>query len=124
EEGGGGCHLVGIGAAGRRPDLDYAATSRHGIDLREFTPRTTRGDYLLFFGRIHPDKGARVAVEVARRTDRRLILAGIVQDAEYFRTRIEPFVDGQQIRFVGSVGPAERDALLGGALALLHLIQF
>ena len=118
------CHLVAISAADRRPDLDYAATIHHGIDLKEFTPRTTRGDYLLFFGRIHPDKGAHVAIEVARRTGERLILAGIVQDAEYFRTRIEPFVDGQQIQFVGSVGPPERDALLGGALALLHLIQF
>jgi glycosyltransferase involved in cell wall biosynthesis len=117
-------HLVAISAADRHPDLDYAATIHHGIDLKEFTPRTTRGDYLLFFGRIHPDKGAHVAIEVARRTGQRLILAGIVQDAEYFRTRVEPFVDGQQIRFVGSVGPAERDAVLGGALALVHLIQF
>jgi glycosyltransferase involved in cell wall biosynthesis len=117
-------HLVAISAADRHPDLDYAATIHHGIDLKEFTPRSTPGDYLLFFGRIHPDKGAHLAIEVARRTGQRLILAGIVQDAEYFRMRIEPFVDGQQIRFVGSVGPAERDAVLGGAFALLHLIQF
>jgi glycosyltransferase involved in cell wall biosynthesis len=117
-------HLVAISAADRHPDLDYAATIHHGIDLKEFTPRTARGDYLLFFGRIHPDKGAHIAIEVARRTGQRLILAGIVQDVEYFRTRIEPFVDSQQIQFVGSVGPAERDAVLGGALALVHLIQF
>jgi Glycosyl transferases group 1 len=61
---------------------------------------------------------------VARRTGHKLILAGIVQDAEYFRTAVEPFLDGQQIRYVGSVGPTQRDALLGGAMALLHLIQF
>jgi glycosyltransferase involved in cell wall biosynthesis len=117
-------HLVAISASNRRADLAYAATIHHGIPLDEFTFSATSGDYLLFFGRIHPDKGAREAVEVARRTGRKLILAGIVQDAEYFRTAVEPLVDGYQIRFVGSVGPAQRDALLGGAMALLHLIQF
>jgi glycosyltransferase involved in cell wall biosynthesis len=117
-------HLVAISASDRRSELDYAATIHHGIPLEEFTLRTSRGDYLLFFGRIHPDKGAREAVDVARQTGRKLILAGIVQDAEYYRTAIEPFLDGQQIRYVGSVGPSQRDALLGGAMALLHLIQF
>ncbi|HEY0582802.1 MAG TPA: glycosyltransferase family 4 protein, partial [Chloroflexota bacterium] len=118
-------HLVAISASDRRPDLSYAATIHHGIPLDEFTPRTSgAGEYLLFFGRIHPDKGAREAVDVARRTGRKLILAGIVQDAEYFQAAIEPFLDGQQIRYVGSVGPTQRDELLGGAAALLHLIQF
>lgn len=117
-------HLVAISASDRRAELDYAATIHHGIPLDEFTFSAGRGDYLLFFGRIHPDKGASEAVEVARRTGHKLVLAGIVQDAEYFRTAVEPFLDGQQIRYVGSIGPSERDALLGGALALLHLIQF
>ncbi len=117
-------HLVAISASDRRADLDYAATIHHGIPLDEFTFRTGPGDYLLFFGRIHPEKGASEAIDLARRTGHNLILAGIVQDAEYFRTAVEPFLDGQQIRYVGSVGPAERDALLGGAMALLHLIQF
>jgi glycosyltransferase involved in cell wall biosynthesis len=117
-------YLVAISDADRRSDLAYAATIHHGIPLDEFTLRTTPGDYLLFFGRIHPDKGAREAVEVARRTGHKLILAGIVHDADYFRTAIEPFVDGHQIVFVGAAGPAQRDVLLGGALALLHLIQF
>jgi glycosyltransferase involved in cell wall biosynthesis len=117
-------HLVAISAADRHADLDYTATIHHGIPLDEFTLQTTPGEYLLFFGRIHPDKGAHLAIEVARRTGQRLILAGIIQDAEYFRSHIEPFVDGQQIQFVGPVEPAQRDALLGGALTLLHLIQF
>jgi glycosyltransferase involved in cell wall biosynthesis len=117
-------HLVAISAADRHADLTYTATIHHGIPLTEFTERTAAGDYLLFFGRIHPEKGAREAVEVARRTGQPLILAGIIQDADYFRTEIEPFLDGQRIRYVGSVGPTERDALLGGARALLHLISF
>ena len=117
-------HLVAISAADRRDDLEYAATIHHGIPMDEFTLRNAPGEYLLFFGRIHPDKGAREAIDVARSTGQKLILAGIVQDAEYFRSKVQPFLDGQQIRYVGSVGPSERDALLGGATALLHLIQF
>src|ERR1700716_670918 len=117
-------HLVAISAADRRADLEYAATIHHGIPLDECTFRPECGSYLLFFGRIHPDKGAREAIEVARQTGHNLILAGIVQDPEYFGTTVEPCLDGQRIRYIGSVGPSQRDALLGGAMALLHLIQF
>jgi glycosyltransferase involved in cell wall biosynthesis len=117
-------HLVAISDSDKRADLDYAATIHHGIPLDEFTFRDGPGEYLLFFGRIHPDKGAREAIDVARRTGRNLILAGIIQDADYFRAAVEPFVDGDRIRYVGSVGAAQRDALLGGAAALLHLIHF
>ena len=119
-----GTHFVSISDADRHPDLDYLATVWHGIDLPAFTFRPDPDGYLLFFGRIHPDKGAADAVELARLSGRRLVLAGIVQDEGYWRERVEPFVDGDQIRFVGSVGPAERDRLLGGASALVHLIHF
>jgi glycosyltransferase involved in cell wall biosynthesis len=115
---------VSISNAHRHPDLTYAATIYHGIPLEEFTFRERAGDYLLFFGRIHNDKGAREAVELARRTGRRLILAGIVADEAYFKEHVEPYLDGDQIKYVGSAGPAERDDLLGGAAALLHLINF
>jgi len=117
-------HYVAISEADRHPDLTYAATIYHGIPLNEFTLRTERGDYLLFFSRIHPDKGAREAVELARRTGQKLVIAGIVHDEAYFRSWVEPFVDGERIRYIGSVGPAERDALLGGAAALVHLVGF
>jgi glycosyltransferase involved in cell wall biosynthesis len=117
-------HYVAISDADRHPDLTYAATIHHGIPLAEFTPRAAPGDYLLFFGRIHPDKGAAEAVALARRTGRPLVLAGIVHDETYFRERIAPHLDGERIRYLGAVGPAERDRLLGGALALVHLIGF
>ena len=119
-----GTHFVSISDADRHPDLDYLATVWHGIDLPAFTFRPDPDGYLLFFGRIHPDKGAADAVELARLSGRRLVLAGIVQDEGYWRERVEPHVDGDQVRFVGSVGPAERDRLLGGASALVHLIHF
>lgn len=117
-------HYVAISDADRHPGLRYAATIHHGIDLGAFTPGAGDGGYLVFLGRMHPDKGAHHAVEVARRAGMPLIMAGIVQDADYFRERVEPHVDGVRVRFVGAVGPAERDRLLGGATALLHLIDF
>ena len=117
-------HYVAISDADRHPSLTYAATVHHGIPLDEFTLRDGPGDYLLYFSRIHPDKGAREAVELARRTGRKLVIAGIVHDEAYFRTWVEPFVDGDRIRYIGSVGPADRDRVLGGAEALIHLVGF
>lgn len=114
---------VSISHADRHPALSYAATVYHGIDLNEFTLSETPEGYLLFFGRLHPDKGAAEAVQVARQTGRRLVLAGIVQDSSYFEREVEPHL-GEQIQYVGSVGAAARDKLLGGAAALLHLINF
>ena len=117
-------HYVAISDADRHPDLTYAATIHHGIDLSPFTFRERPGDHLLFLGRIHPDKGTHRAVEVARRAGLPLVIAGIVQDQGYFRELVEPHLGAPDVTYVGPVGPAERDALLGGALALLHLIGF
>jgi glycosyltransferase involved in cell wall biosynthesis len=117
-------HYVAISNADRHPALEYLATVYHGIPLAEFTLRRTPGDYVLFFGRIHPDKGVAEAIDMARRAGRRLVIAGIVQDAAYFAQQVAPHLDGDRVNYVGSVGPGERDALLGGAAALLHLINF
>lgn len=117
-------HYVAISEADRAPELDYAATVHHGIDLESFTFREAPDDYLLFFGRIHPDKGAREAIEIARRVGRRLVMAGIIQDRAYYEAEVAPYVDGQSVEYVGSVGPERGDDLLGGAAALLHPIAF
>ena len=114
---------MSVSHANRHPDLTYLATIHHGIDLAEFTFTPERGDYLLFFGRIHPHKGATDAIRVARAAGRTLVLAGIVQDQTYFEREVEPYL-GEDVRYVGPVGPSERNALLGGALGLLHLIHF
>lgn len=117
-------HYVAISDADRHPDLTYAATIHHGIEVDAFTPGAGDGGYLLFLGRIHPDKGTAVAIEVARRAGLPLVVAGVVHDAEYHRREVLPHVDGDRVRYVGPVGPQERDRLLGGARALLHLIDF
>jgi glycosyltransferase involved in cell wall biosynthesis len=117
-------HYVAVSDAHRHPSLTYAATIHHGIPPGESTFRAEHGSYLLFFGRIHPDKGTHEAVVVSKRTGIPLVIAGIVADPGYWQSAVEPFVDGVTVRYIGSVGPAERDRLLGGALALLHLIDF
>lgn len=117
-------HYVAISDADRHPDLTYAATIHHGIELEPFTFRPDPGDYLLFLGRIHPDKGTHLAIELARRAGVPLLIAGIVQDHAYFRELVEPQIGVGDVRYLGAVGPAERDRLLGGALALVHLIGF
>ncbi len=117
-------YYVAISNADRHPRLNYIATIYHGIPLEEFTLRREHGDYLLFFGRIHPDKGVAEAIEVARRSRLRLLIVGIIQDQHYFEREVAPHTDGDRIRYLGSVGPDQRNELLGGALALLHLINF
>ena len=117
-------HYVAISDADRHPRLHYAATVHHGIDTAAFGPSTEPGDHLLFFGRIHPDKGTAHAIEVARRAGRRLDIAGIIQDEDYFRTEVAPHLDDTHVRYLGPVGSADRVAVLGGAHALLHLVDF
>ena len=114
---------VSISDADRHPDLTYLATVHHGIALDEFTFQPEPGRYLLFLGRIHPDKGPADAIRVARRAGLPLVLAGIIQDRGYFEREVEPLLRADTT-YVGPVGPAERDVLLGGALGLLHLIHF
>jgi len=118
------CAYVAISESDRRPTLSYAATIHHGIDVDAFAQHPSPGDHLLFFGRIHPDKGVAEAIEVARRAERRLVIAGIVQDEDYFRTRVAPHIDGDRVRFIGPVPASRRSETLGAAHALLHLIGF
>lgn len=116
-------HYVAISDADRHPRLDYAATIHHGITTADFDVDAAPGDHLLYFGRIHPDKGTAHAIDVARRTGRRLDIAGIIQDEDYFRTEVAPHL-GNDVRYLGPVAATERSAVLGGAHALLHLIDF
>jgi glycosyltransferase involved in cell wall biosynthesis len=115
---------VAISNADKCPELDYIATIHHGIDLHQFTFRPDHGKYLLFFGRIHPDKGTKECIDVAKKTGMKLIIAGIIQDREYFDLQVKPHLDDDRITYAGSVGPEKRDKLLGSAYALLHPINF
>ena len=114
-------YFVSISDADRAPDLNYMATVYNGIDLTLYPLQEHGGDDLIFLGRIHPDKGTHLAIEVARLSGRRLIIAGIIQDEAYFRERIEPHVDGLSIEYVGPVDVPGKNQLFASASALLHL---
>lgn len=116
-------YYVSISDADRSSELDYIATIHHGVDLRQFTFKPEPGGYLLFFARIHHDKGAKEAIEIARKFGMNLIMAGIIQDESYFEREVKPHLEDKVV-YVGSVGPEKRDELLGGAYALLHPINF
>ena len=115
---------VAISDADRDPSLSYAATIHHGIPIAEFPFNSAGSDDLLFFGRFHPDKGAGEAVRAARAANRKLIMAGIVQDADYFAREVAPFIDERNVEYRGVLGGADRVDALGSARAMLHLIGF
>ncbi|MCH7821615.1 MAG: glycosyltransferase family 4 protein [Proteobacteria bacterium] len=117
-------HYVAISESDKSPQLDYIATIHHGIDISQFAFSGAKGKYLLFFGRIHPDKGVSEAIEVARRVGIKLVIAGIIQDHDYFATQVEPHIDGTAVEYLGSIGQHRKADVLGAAQALLHLISF
>ena len=117
-------HFVAISEADRHPNLRYAATIHHGIATYEFPFDGEGGEDLLFFGRLHPDKGAVEAIAAAREAGRRLQIYGIVQDESYFEREVAPAVDGAQVVYHGPVGGAARARALGSTRALLHLVNF
>lgn len=117
-------HYVSISYADRHPELDYIANVYHGIDLDKFTFQPETGSYLLYLGRIHRDKGTAEAIEIARRYGMPLLIAGIIQDQDYYNHFVAPHLEEDKIVYLGSVGPEQRNKLLGGAYALLHPINF
>ena len=116
-------HYISISDADRSLELDYLATIHHGINLDQFTFNPNAGKYLLFFGRIHADKGAYEAIQIANKSKMKLIIAGIIQDEVYYKEKVKPYLN-DDIVFVGSADPKQRDRLMGNAFALLHPIHF
>src|SRR5688572_13796989 len=92
---------VSTSHANRQPTLDYIATVYNGVNTAEFTFCDSPGDYLLFFGRIHPDKGTLQAIELAKRCSKKIIIAGLIQDAEYFDRQIKPVLNDDTVIYAG-----------------------
>ncbi len=100
---------------------NVVATVLHGIDTDNFTFNETPDDYLLFLGRFTEGKGVLEAIEVARRTGMRLVLAAAEND--YYREHIAPHVDGVRVVYHGEADFPTKVKLFGGARALLYPIQ-
>jgi glycosyltransferase involved in cell wall biosynthesis len=113
-------YFVSVSNSDRAPGLNYLATVYNGIDLSLYPLQEPGGDRLVFLGRIHPDKGVHLAIEVARLSGLPLTIAGIIQDRTYFREQVEPHLGGT-IRYIGPVDVPGKNALFAEARALLHL---
>lgn len=113
-------YFVSISESDRDSRLNYLATVYNGIDVSLYPLRRRSGDHLIFLGRIHPDKGVHLAIEVARKSGMPLLIAGIVQDPHYFHEQIAPHL-GEMIRYTGPVDVAGKNDLFSRARALLHL---
>ncbi len=114
-------YYVSISNADRDPELPYLATVYNGIDLTNITYRQDAGKELVFLGRIHPDKGTHLAIEVAKQCGQDLIIAGIIQDQDYFDNLLKPHINDSSVKYIGPVNPVQRDALFKEAYAVLHL---
>jgi glycosyltransferase involved in cell wall biosynthesis len=107
--------------ARRLEGMTVVATIHHGLDPDVFSFRESPDDYVLFLGRFTEGKGARQAIDIARAAGLRIRLAAQAND--YYRTAIEPLVDGDRVVYAGEVSGAEKVALLGGARALVYPVQ-
>ena len=101
--------------------LNVAGVVPHGIDTDRFLFNASHDDYLLFLGRFTPGKGPVQAIEVAKRTGMRLLLAAA--EEQYYHDAVKPLVDDKQIVYVGEVDFDAKVKLFGGARALLYPVQ-
>ncbi len=117
-------HYISISDADRNKILNYLTTIYHGLPPEEFQLGLTKKDYLLYFGRLHYDKGAHTAIQIAKKCHKKLLIAGLIQDETYYNTHILPHIDDETVVYCGNVGKEKRNSLLSEASALLHPIYF
>lgn len=113
--------------AAHLPGANWIANVYHGIDVGTFRFNSTPGDYLVFLGRINPEKRPDRAIEIARDVGMRIVIAAKVADVdeEYYRTAVKPLVDSSPlVDFVGEVDEAGKVELLGGAYACLFPVDW
>lgn len=120
--------MVAISRAQRRqaPDLNWVATVMNAVDVGSFPYRSQKSDELLWLGRFSPDKGAHLALEVARRAGRRIVLAGKLNEPgekSYFEDQVRPLL-GPKADYVGEADATLKRELFASAAALVFPIQW
>jgi len=111
-------NFVSISDSDRCPELNYLGTVYNGIDTSLYPLQPQPGEDLVFLGRIHPDKGLNLALEVARQSGRRLLIGGIIQDQAYFDSLA---IDEKRAVYLGPLDINGKNELFRQAYALLHL---
>jgi glycosyltransferase involved in cell wall biosynthesis len=115
---------VSISDSDRHPSLQYLDTVYNGINEQQFDLGYGQGNYLLYFGRIHPHKGTHEAIQIAIQSGRPLVICGLIQDRGYYEEQVAPYINDSTVIYQGNVGPEQRNRLMGNAIALLHPISF
>ena len=120
--------LVSISNDQRRPvpNANFAATVYHGLPVDLHRPTGQSGGYVAFLGRISPEKRPDRAIAIARALGIPLKIAAKVDRADetYFRTIIEPLLDGPGVEFIGEINERQKTQFLGGAQALLFPVDW
>ena len=109
-----------------RENLPRLETIHHGIDLSRYRLQRDKRPYLSFIGRFAPIKGAHLAIEVAKRAEIPLKIAGEIQPLyrDYFETKIRPQIDGRFVEYIGQADLAMKQELLGNSMAMLFPITW
>jgi glycosyltransferase involved in cell wall biosynthesis len=107
------------------PNANWLGTVYHGMPGDLCRPKFRRGDYLAFLGRLTPEKGPESAIRIAREAGLPLRIAAKLprQQTRYFKERLEPMIDGQEVQFIGEVDHKGKEQLLRNAAALLFPIR-
>lgn len=122
--------FVSISDAQREPrlGLNYVATVYNGVVVEsyKFYPQPDELPYLAFLGRISPEKGTHLAIDIAKQIGLPLKIAGKVDavDVEYYETAVKPHVDGEQIQYLGEANHVQKNELMGRAVATLFPITW
>jgi len=108
------------------PQLNYIANVYNGIETEKFKFNNKPKNYFAFLGRMSPEKGPVQAIEIAKKAGVKLLMAAKVDsvDREFFKNKVEPLIDGKQIKFIGEVNHNEKIEFLGNARALIAPIQW
>ncbi|MDQ3099247.1 MAG: glycosyltransferase family 4 protein [bacterium] len=108
------------------PNMNWVRTIYNGIDVEAFEFSDKSGDYFVFLGRISPEKGIGEICKMIRKTSHKLKIAAKVDpvDRKYFETEVKPYIDGEQIEFLGEVDHPVKVKLLKGAKAILHFLSW
>ncbi|MBR1004649.1 glycosyltransferase involved in cell wall biosynthesis [Bradyrhizobium japonicum] len=108
------------------PNANWISTIPHGLPKDLFRPSSESGSYLAFLGRLTAEKGPEDAIRIARAAGMPLRIAAKIPRAEtaYFKKKLEPEIDSEEIKLVGEVDDVRKQPFLAGAAALLFPIDW
>ncbi|MBI1912241.1 MAG: glycosyltransferase family 4 protein [Deltaproteobacteria bacterium] len=120
--------VISISNAQRKPlpNANWIATVYHGLPPELYTFNENRGNYLIYVGRVSPEKKVESAINIALKSGIPLKIAAKVdkKDEEYFETDIKPHLNNPLIEFLGEINDREKNKLIGSALAFLHPVDW